>query len=134
MEEVEKAYLAGIVDGEGTVTLSKHHKNETPTPRVIVANTNLELLRWIKARVGGVITSKRKYKICHRDSYAWAVCQNRAICFLNDIKQFLIIKKKQADLITRDYKKVTNRAGRYTPEMLSKKYQLVNKIRKLNQR
>lgn len=134
MEEVEKAYLAGIVDGEGTVTLTKHHKNETPTPRLSVANTNLQLLNWIKARVGGVIVSKRKYKSHHANSYVWYVCQDRAINLLNEIKKFLMIKRKHADLITDEYKKVTHRAGRYTPEMLSRKYQLVAKIRELNQR
>ena len=60
MEEVVKAYLAGIVDGEGTVTLMKHHKNETPSPAVTVSNNSLKLLKWIQARVGGGITSKKK--------------------------------------------------------------------------
>ncbi len=94
LEEVEKAYLAGIVDGEGTVTLMKHHKN----------------------------------------SYAWSVRQDRAIRFLDEIKKYLIIKKPQADLITQEYKSVTHRAGKYTPEMLDKKMRLVAKIRELNQR
>lgn len=73
MEVVEKAYLAGIIDGEGTVTLTRHHKNETPTARVSVANNNLKLLEWIKSIVGGVIVSKKKYKTHHRDSYVWYV-------------------------------------------------------------
>lgn len=62
MREVEKAYLAGIVDGEGTVTLMKHHKNETPTPSVSIANNSLRLLEWIKTKVGGVIVSKRNIR------------------------------------------------------------------------
>ena len=132
LEEVEKAYLAGIVDGEGTVTLTRHHKNETHTPRVCVANNNLELLNWIKLKWGGVIVSKKKYKIHHRDSYVWYVAQDRAIRFLNEIKQYLIIKKPHADLITSEYKSVTHRAGKYTPRMLKKKMRLVAKIRKLN--
>jgi len=132
LKEVEKAYLAGIVDGEGTVTLTRRHKNETPAPKVSVANTNLELLRWIKVRIGGVIVSKKKYKSHHSDSYIWYACQDRAICFLNEIKKFLIVKKEQADLITGKYKKVTHRAGKYTYEILAKKYKLVSKIRKLN--
>jgi len=132
--EVEKAYLAGIIDGEGTVTLMKHHKNETPTPYVSVANNNLELLQWIKSRIGGTICSKKKRLPRHNDSYAWSARQDRAICLLNEIRCFLIIKKPQADLITAQYKSVTHRAGKYTPEMLGEKRKLVAKIRKLNQR
>jgi len=134
LEEVEKAYLAGIVDGEGTVTLMKHHKNETPAPHVSVANNNLYLLKWIKSIVGGNICRKKKRLPHHKDSYAWNVRQDRALCFLNEIKQYLKIKKQQAELISSTYKKVTNRAGRYTPEMMERKMKLVAKIRVLNQR
>jgi len=134
LEEVEKAYLAGIVDGEGTVTLTRHRKKETPGPRVAVANNNLKLLEWIKSRVGGVIVSKKKRKPHYSDSYAWYAQQDRAIRFLDEIKQYLIIKKPHADLILQKYKSVTHRAGKYTPEMLRKKMRLVAQIRKLNQR
>lgn len=134
MEEVEKAYLAGIVDGEGTVTLMKHHKNETPTPRVAVANNDLRLLKWIKTRIGGIIVAKKKYKPQHSDFYAWYVQQDRAIRFLEAIRGYLIIKKLQADLIVEKYKSVTHRAGKYTPKLLAQKMRLVARIRKLNQR
>lgn len=134
MEELEKAYLAGIVDGEGTVTLTKHHKHETPTPNVIVANNDLKLLKWIKLKVGGIIVTKKIYMPHHQKSYAWSIRQDRAIRFLNEIKRYLIVKKPQADLITTCYKAVTHRAGKYTPQMLNKKNKLVTKIRKLNRR
>lgn len=134
MEEVEKAYVAGIVDGEGTVTLMKHHKNETHIPFVGIANNNLELLKWVKSLVGGNICSKKKKLPHHADSYVLNIRQDRALRFLNEIKQYLIIKRQQAELITAKYKSVTNRAGRYTPEMLAKKEELVAEIRRLNQR
>ena len=134
MDEVEKAYLAGIIDGEGTVTLMKHHKNETPLPFIGIANNNLELLRWIKAKVGGNICSKKKRLSHHADSFVLNIKQDRALRVLNEIKKFLIVKRRQAELITEEYKKVTPRSGRYTPEMLAKKYMLVAEIRKLNQR
>jgi len=134
LEEVEKAYLAGIVDGEGTVTLMKHHKNETPIPFVAVANNSLPLLKWIKTKAEGMIVSKRKSKPHHHDSFVWSVRQDRALRFLNEIKKYLIIKRPQAELITGKYKQVTHRAGKYTPEMFRKKMLLVAKIRLLNQR
>lgn len=134
MEEVEKAYLAGIVDGEGTATLMKHHPNETPTPQVAVYNTSLKLLNWIKSIYGGIICSRKKHAIHHKNAYVWDVRQDRAIRFLNEIKKYLIIKKPQAELITSSYKSVTHRAGKYTPEMLKRKNELVAKIRRLNQR
>lgn len=134
MDEVVKAYLAGIVDGEGTVTLAKHHENETPMPFVAIANNNLELLKWIKSLIGGNICRKKKRLAHHNNSYVLNVRQDRAIRFLNEIKQYLRLKKQQAELIITRYKKVTSRSGRYTPEMLARKYALVAEIRRLNQR
>ena len=32
MTETEKAYIAGIIDGEGSIMLQKIHKNEHPAP------------------------------------------------------------------------------------------------------
>ncbi|MFA5271690.1 MAG: LAGLIDADG family homing endonuclease [Candidatus Omnitrophota bacterium] len=134
MDEVTKAYLAGIVDGEGTVTLSRHHKHETPAPLVSISNTSLKLLIWIRRKCGGIITSKKISKLHHTQSYVWRLRQNSALCFLNEIKKYLIVKKEQAELITKEYKRVTSRTGKYTAQLLRKKEKLVNEIRALNQR
>lgn len=134
MKEAEKAYLAGIVDGEGTVTLSKNRSNQTPSPEVAIANNSLELLEWVRSRFGGTIVSKKKRLKHHRDSYAWALRYDKALGFLKKIRPYLIVKKAQADLILKYYKSVTHRAGRYDACLLEKKMRLVAKIRKLNQR
>jgi len=99
-----------------------------------IANNSLDLLQWIQSKVGGNICSKKKRQAHHGDSYALSLKQDRAISFLNDNKGYLIVKKQQAELITGEYKEVTHRAGKYSPEMLMKKEALVAKIRKLNQR
>lgn len=134
MEESVKAYLAGIIDGEGTVTLVWSHKNKTPCPEVSVSNTSLLLLKWIQKRVGRAISSKNTSKPHHTISYVWRLRYDKAICFLSEIKEYLIIKRQHAELITQEYKKVTHRAGKYTPQLLQKKNALVQRIRKLNQR
>jgi hypothetical protein len=135
LNETEKAYLAGIIDGEGTVTLTKHHRNAMPSPNISIANNNVTLLKWVKRKVdGGVIIEKAKRMQHHHNSYAWSIRFDKAINLLRELKGYLIVKKKQADLILREYKAVTHRNGKYTPEMLVKKADLVTKIRKLNQR
>ena len=47
MNETSKAYIAGIIDGEGSILLLRLHKNELPCPCVSIASTTLELLEWI---------------------------------------------------------------------------------------
>lgn len=132
---VKKAYIAGIIDGEGTITLSRKHVNETPSPVVSISNCNLELLTWIKKSVGnGIIQTKKAAKINHSTGYEFRLKGNKAIEFLKEIKRFLRIKRIHAELIISDYKLVTPRNGKYSQDQLRRKSKLVEKIRKLNQR
>ncbi|MBI2341472.1 MAG: LAGLIDADG family homing endonuclease [Deltaproteobacteria bacterium] len=135
MNSEEKAYIAGIIDGEGTITLTKHHKNETPIPVVSISNCKLELLEWIRSKINsGNIMKKKRRKSYHSDAFELRVRNNLALELLRNIKDYLILKHKQADLILLSYKKLTVRNDRYTPEQLDKKNQLVKEIRILNQR
>lgn len=62
MTEIEKAYIAGIIYGEGSIMLQRFHKNQFPTPYVSVASTTIELLNWLKNTIGkGSIKSIKNY-------------------------------------------------------------------------
>jgi hypothetical protein len=125
MTELEKAYIAGIIDGEGSIMLQKFHNNEYPSPCVSIASTTLELLNWIKSVVGkGVIKRKKNYNVTeHKDCYSYVLKYNDAIVFLQEIYPYLIInsKKKRAELIINKYKSVTPRNGRYSDDLLKEK-------------
>lgn len=41
------AYVAGLIDGEGTITLSRRHANERRQLVVSIASTELSLLRFV---------------------------------------------------------------------------------------
>jgi len=62
MTPQEKAYIAGIIDGEGSIMLIHFHKNQFPAPCVSVASVSIELLRWLQDTIGyGVIKNKKNY-------------------------------------------------------------------------
>lgn len=44
MIEIEKAYIARIIDGEGSIMLQKFHSNQLPSPCVSIVSTTLKLL------------------------------------------------------------------------------------------
>ena len=50
MKKHEISYLAGIIDGEGTVSFMKRGENYFPT--VTIANTSRKLLDWCGQKVG----------------------------------------------------------------------------------
>ncbi|HHH13218.1 MAG TPA: hypothetical protein ENJ98_03190, partial [Thiolapillus brandeum] len=56
----QAAYIAGLLDGEGTITLTRKHRNENRQLAVTISNTELSLLEFVKQTVGmGKITRKR---------------------------------------------------------------------------
>lgn len=66
----EAAYLGGIIDGEGTITLTRVHANENRRLVVSIANTELDLLQYVHGVVGaGKITRKRVTSVRHSASY-----------------------------------------------------------------
>lgn len=125
MTELEKAYIAGIIDGEGSIMLQKFHYNEYHSPCISIASTTLELLNWIKSVVGkGIIKRKKNYNISeHKDCYSYVLKYNDALAFLQEIYPYLIInsKKKRAELILKIYKSLTPRNGSYSAELLKQK-------------
>lgn len=41
LSKIEAAYVAGLIDGEGTVTLTRKHRNEYRQLAVTVSNTEM---------------------------------------------------------------------------------------------
>lgn len=117
MRDTEKAYITGIIDGEGSIMLTRFHKNQYPSPCISISSTDLELLEWIKYTVkSGKINSKKNYnKERHKDCYTYTIIYDDAINLLKEIESYLVIKKKRAraNHIIDKYKKVTLRNGRY---------------------
>lgn len=121
----EKAYIAGIIDGEGSIMLTSFHRNELHSPCVSIASTTLELLQWIKDKTNtGVIKRKKNYNTeRHKDCFSYTLRYNDAINFLEMISPYLVIesKKRRALMIINEYKSLTPRNGRYSEELLEKK-------------
>ncbi|MGG7144764.1 LAGLIDADG family homing endonuclease [Clostridium nigeriense] len=132
MTKTEKAYIAGIIDGEGSIMLQRLHKNEFQSPCVSVASTSLELLTWIKKTIEkGMIVSKKNYNPeIHKDCYSYILRRNDAINLIEEIYPYLVIdsKKNRAKLIIEKYKALTPRNGRYTPEMIKAKEDFYNQF------
>lgn len=75
MRECEKAYIAGIIDGEGSIMLQRFLKRDLPAPCVSIASTTIELLEWVKKVSGvGTIRKKKNYnEEKHKDCYTYEV-------------------------------------------------------------
>ena len=56
----DAAYIAGILDGEGTISLSRRHRTDNRQLVVSIASTERQLLEYVQQVVGaGRIARKR---------------------------------------------------------------------------
>ena len=99
MTELEKAYLAGLFDGEGCIGYYRNRKRYAPV--VSISNTDARIIAWLHARLGGVIEPGSKKRPSHwKCLWEWRLrSKNQIIAFLSEIRPFLRIKGEQADLL-----------------------------------
>lgn len=117
------AYIAGLVDGEGTITLSKLHRCHNRRLVVSIANTEHSLLQFVLTEVGaGKITHKRTTSDRHTPSYCYSISSRQALDLLAQIAPYLRSYKRQRALLAlRDYVLLTPRNGKYTPDLLEQR-------------
>jgi hypothetical protein len=112
----QAAYIAGLIDGEGTITLTSEHRGERRRIIVSIANTEMELLSYVLAATGvGKITRKRTTKSEHAPSFAYRVSSRQALSLLAQIQPYLrSYKAKRAELALTNYTRLTPRNGKYS--------------------
>ena len=92
-------YLAGIIDGEGhfckPFVKAGNRESGYREPRLIICNTDKDLLDWLLDNFGGYIYKVKKQKSHYKQSYRWVVCGQRAVMLASMVSPFLIVKKEQ---------------------------------------
>jgi len=152
------AYLAGLIDGEGSIMIKKStYRMRSPrwkdmihpeySPRVTMKNTNKEVIFLLKRVFGGSVRKDRKvyqgknsFK-SKRVMWAYDVHDRQAYNLVRALYPYLIIKKPQAEVILElEYAKM-NAKRVHTPGFYGKPYnsetiarfeELYQKIKRLN--
>lgn len=105
ISEQEKAYAAGIVDGEGSICIgvdSNFYSRRDNQPyryvyvHVLVSNTDKRIMEWLKERYGGSFHTRKQNGIGTKPIYGWEAVSNDALKFLKDIYPYLLLKKEHA--------------------------------------
>ena len=116
--ETDRAWLAALMDGEGTISIRKHdsysngrggngrHTQDGFVPFISIANNDRELLDRTRLIVGcGTVGLKQKAGrdsrgiVNRRDCYGFRLDGPRAVEIARDIYPWLIVKRRQAGLI-----------------------------------
>lgn len=127
LSKTEAAYLAGIVDGEGTISVRSQGRYTQPL--VTISNTDWSLLQWLTARgFYGTLSKNGNGRLYWR--MHWSGYQTADVLRL--ILPFLVTKRRHADLTL---ELISNRAAqRYKAAPTARMRAIVAEIRALNVR
>lgn len=104
--DVLYAWLAAIIDGEGSIMLTRRKEGgdtyKKVRPVVSVSNTDVRLMDALKERTGtgSVYLHRRAPKENQkRDGYTWRLNASDQRIWIPRIRPFLVLKGEQADLL-----------------------------------
>ena len=97
------AYTAGIIDGEGSIIMSRSStKNKYGvfpywTLKMQVVSCDEELVIWLKEQWGGAYNRYARRGINHRPAYRWTVVGDNMRAVLVATLPYLLLKKEKAE-------------------------------------
>lgn len=140
---MNKAYIAGLVDGEGYLGLlpirNKEVKNPAFEPVVKIGMTGEEsriYLRELADYYNAHFETRKREKIGYRDChYCIIKGKKRVLAFLNDIDEYLIVKKSQSNLLKEfcELPITHTRHKNFSQEVVERKEKLFNLLKELKQ-
>ena len=131
------AYTAGIIDGEGSIRISRQKRNACRSGseynfEIVVVNSNEWLIQWLKMQYGGYIY--RAHLLPPRkDCWRWVLRSNNGASFLKLILPYLNLKKPQAGIAIK-FQKRRRRGGYLTNKELTDQETSFNLMRNLNKK
>ena len=98
--EVEKAYAAGLFDGEGCIMIDKPRRGKGHTLVITLAMRESVAVAWLQERWPGSLRSATRRPKTREAFICWYWCRytSAAATFLNDVLPYLLVKQAQAQL------------------------------------
>jgi hypothetical protein len=103
MTETEKAWLAGLVDGEGCIYAGLNKYGGIDGRLMVLMTYKPAIDRILEITGVGFVQKKmeRKRKSNRRQAWVWTATIRLAVDILMDILPYLVVKKKQAEMYIR---------------------------------
>lgn len=135
--EAELAYLAGIIDGEGTVSIglrTNQQGNRYHTFILQVSSVDRPLTDWLCSTFGGSVGIHRQSRGNYRALHRWSVRSRQGEAILRAVLPYLLLKRPQAELVLRLRGTVCLGANRLSDEVRAEREAIVAELRRLNWR
>lgn len=91
------AYIAGIIDGEGTISFRHPAGCSTYQVYVAISNTDTRLMHRLSLIYEGQVYQCARELPRHKPIFKWTLTGERAVSFIKLIKPYLFLKLQQAE-------------------------------------
>ena len=138
--DVELAWAAGFIDGEGSIRATKNsHNSDAVVLRVQVAQVDPRPLQALVDMFGGSVTGPYFHKnVKHRKYYAYARVGSNAVTLLRQILPYLKTKQEEAQLGIDfwEYNQTVKNPGRRgtSPEVQERRNSFVTELKEMKNR
>lgn len=141
LTERECAYLAGLIDGEGSIYVMKHSGRDgrsTFYPAISVMMTHEGVLQWVGRKLSLAVAEVPRTPEGWRDQHSVRLHGKRAVELCRRLLPYLIVKRGQAELLLSfpfEVRKGRPRTGRFlSEEIVAERAQLRDRVNALNVR
>ena len=133
LSETDLAYLAGIIDGEGCICVTKQNKKWKDSHyhayilKLIISNTDIRLINWLLEKGGSeiVVVSGTGNKFTKHKVYQIYWQNEAAKDILKKVIKYMVIKKDRAEFVVKEY------PGRFVSDKQKREF-CYNRVRELN--
>lgn len=140
--ETDRAWLAGWLDGEGTISFVERDRgpNHTPTHdvRVFFTNTDRAPMDYFSTMTSGHVyqheNGKRENRFGDKPCYRWQMGTHDAALLLRELYPYLRTKRRQAALVWTLYTTLRHRNGhaRTPAVVVERRREIASMVRTLN--
>lgn len=101
IENIHLAYLAGLMDGEGTIMINKSSRGHMHG-RIAISMTDPSAAMWAHSltKFGSLNTNKYtdRQRPLNKSYYRWCITGKAAVEFINLLLPYLQVRRRQAEL------------------------------------
>lgn len=110
-KEIQDAYFAGLIDGEGNIRLKPVNRGRNLSANIRVKMTDESVVADLRKRFGGYYFPRKPHKSGYKPQHEWYAEGYLAVQVIEALYKYLRVKKSDAALVLAHYPEHTrNRA------------------------
>lgn len=132
------SYFAGIIDGEGTISMYYYKKLDRYFLTLEVYNNCPKIIHWLETNIGGysrpISSPSRNDKVNWKTTYVWRLQNNESLHVLETLLPYLVSKREQCEIAIEFKKSYLIRECPVSKETKQFRKSLFQRMQPLNQR